>query len=223
MIAAVRAYAGPVAIVDSGEMSAFVTTLAVACGGTHRAVGRNGRGRCYASSTTSRAGVQRSRLGMVSTEDYLGSLEGGKRSGGEPVTLERSPAVAAPVQPAQPAAAAEPEFEQQGFFGLVASRLGDSLDDTRRKLFSTSSSSSSSSSPDGRVTRPRIVVLGSGWAAHALMKTIDTSKFDLVVVSPRNYFVFTPMLASSAVGTVEFRSVCEPIRHEGDSMNYYEA
>jgi len=34
------------------------------------------------------------------------------------------------------------------------------------------------------------------------MKVVDTDKFDVVAISPRPYFVFTPMLASSAVGTV---------------------
>lgn len=33
-----------------------------------------------------------------------------------------------------------------------------------------------------------------------------------MVVSPVNHFVFTPMLASAAVGTVEYRSMTEPIR-----------
>ena len=30
--------------------------------------------------------------------------------------------------------------------------------------------------------RPRLVVLGSGWAAHALIKVIDTEKFRVLVV-----------------------------------------
>ncbi len=44
------------------------------------------------------------------------------------------------------------------------------------------------------------------------MQVIDTDKYDVVCVSPRNHFVFTPMLPSSAIGTVEFRSLLEPIR-----------
>ena len=62
-------------------------------------------------------------------------------------------------------------------------------------------------SPEEEVTRKTIVVLGSGWAAHALMKVADCNKLRLIVVSPSNHFVFTPMLASAAVGTVEFRSM----------------
>uniref|UniRef100_A0A0G4IC18 Uncharacterized protein n=1 Tax=Chromera velia CCMP2878 TaxID=1169474 RepID=A0A0G4IC18_9ALVE len=69
---------------------------------------------------------------------------------------------------------------------------------------------------------PRIVVVGSGWAAHAFIKVIDALKYDVVVVSPRNYFVFTPMLTASSVGTVEYRSITEPIRKANPLVDYYE-
>lgn len=59
--------------------------------------------------------------------------------------------------------------------------------------------------------KPRVVVLGSGWAGCRLMKEIDTKIYDIVCVSPRNHMVFTPLLASTCVGTLEFRSVAEPI------------
>ncbi|KAK4773699.1 hypothetical protein SAY87_028718 [Trapa incisa] len=59
--------------------------------------------------------------------------------------------------------------------------------------------------------KPRVVVLGSGWAGCRLMKGLDTSVYDVVCVSPRNHMVFTPLLASTCVGTLEFRSVAEPI------------
>ncbi|KAK4482735.1 hypothetical protein RD792_009902 [Penstemon davidsonii] len=59
--------------------------------------------------------------------------------------------------------------------------------------------------------KPRVVVLGSGWAGCRLLKDIDTKLYDVVCVSPRNHMVFTPLLASTCVGTLEFRSVAEPI------------
>eukprot|EP00978_Attheya_sp_CCMP212_P029892 scaffold107976_cov51-Attheya_sp.AAC.1 len=61
-------------------------------------------------------------------------------------------------------------------------------------------------------TKKTVVVLGSGWAAHAFLKVADASKFNIIVVSPQNHFVFTPMLASAAVGTVEYRSMTEMVR-----------
>jgi len=39
---------------------------------------------------------------------------------------------------------------------------------------------------------PTLVVLGSGWAAHALLKIVDTTKTRLILISPSNHFVFTP-------------------------------
>ncbi|KAK7387239.1 hypothetical protein VNO78_27874 [Psophocarpus tetragonolobus] len=59
--------------------------------------------------------------------------------------------------------------------------------------------------------KPRVVVLGSGWAGCRLMKGLDPRVYDIVCVSPRNHMVFTPLLASTCVGTLEFRSVAEPI------------
>ncbi|QCE00905.1 NADH dehydrogenase [Vigna unguiculata] len=59
--------------------------------------------------------------------------------------------------------------------------------------------------------KPRVVVLGSGWAGCRLMKGLDPKIYDIVCVSPRNHMVFTPLLASTCVGTLEFRTVAEPI------------
>eukprot|EP01113_Clastostelium_recurvatum_P016884 TRINITY_DN1978_c0_g1_i2.p1 TRINITY_DN1978_c0_g1~~TRINITY_DN1978_c0_g1_i2.p1 ORF type:complete len:760 (-),score=188.22 TRINITY_DN1978_c0_g1_i2:34-2313(-) len=75
--------------------------------------------------------------------------------------------------------------------------------------------------------KPRLVILGSGWAGLSLVKEIDSSKYDVVVISPRNYFLFTPMLASATVGTVELRSIIEPVRRycyrAGANITFYEA
>ena len=70
--------------------------------------------------------------------------------------------------------------------------------------------------------RPRLLVLGSGWAAHALVKIIEADQYRLLVVSPRNYFVFTPMLAASSVGTVEYRSITEPMRAANPTAGFIE-
>jgi len=51
--------------------------------------------------------------------------------------------------------------------------------------------------------RERIVILGTGWGAISFLKAIDTSLYDVTVISPRNYFLFTPMLAGASVGTVD--------------------
>lgn len=60
-----------------------------------------------------------------------------------------------------------------------------------------------------------MVVLGSGWAAMSFIKSWNESlsdKYELVLVSPRNYFVYTPLLPAMCAGTVEERSIVEPVR-----------
>lgn len=65
--------------------------------------------------------------------------------------------------------------------------------------------------PTAKGEKARVVVLGTGWAGSRLMKDIDTTGYEVVCVSPRNHMVFTPLLASTCVGTLEFRSVAEPL------------
>ncbi|KAJ3533123.1 hypothetical protein NMY22_g7464 [Coprinellus aureogranulatus] len=58
-----------------------------------------------------------------------------------------------------------------------------------------------------------LVVLGSGWGATSLLKTMDTTDYNVVVISPKNYFLFTPLLPSVAVGTLSPRSIIQPTRY----------
>jgi NADH dehydrogenase FAD-containing subunit len=58
----------------------------------------------------------------------------------------------------------------------------------------------------------RLVVLGTGFGAFNPVKHLDRD-YAVTVVSPRNHFRFTPLLPSTTVGTIEFRSIIEPIRH----------
>jgi len=60
--------------------------------------------------------------------------------------------------------------------------------------------------------KKRIVILGSGWAAVSILRELDQTAYEVVVVSPRNYFLFTPLLPSVTVGTLDPRSVVESIR-----------
>ncbi|KAK9471467.1 pyridine nucleotide-disulfide oxidoreductase-domain-containing protein [Dipodascopsis tothii] len=60
--------------------------------------------------------------------------------------------------------------------------------------------------------KPRLVILGSGWGAVATLKNLNADDYHITVISPINHFLFTPMLPSATVGTLEFRSLAEPIR-----------
>ncbi|CAN6571713.1 unnamed protein product [Malus baccata var. baccata] len=60
--------------------------------------------------------------------------------------------------------------------------------------------------------KKKVVVLGTGWAGVSFLKNLRSSSYDIEVVSPKNYFMFTPLLPSVTCGTVEARSIVEPIR-----------
>ncbi|KAJ9116178.1 hypothetical protein QFC20_000858 [Naganishia adeliensis] len=58
-----------------------------------------------------------------------------------------------------------------------------------------------------------IVVLGNGWGATSFLKSLDNEDYNVVVISPRNYFLFSPLLPSVTVGTLEARSIIQPTRY----------
>ncbi len=62
----------------------------------------------------------------------------------------------------------------------------------------------------------------SSWSGFVLSRELDKKKFQTVVVSPRSYFVFTPLLASTAVGTLEFRNTLESVRARGKGVEFFQ-
>lgn len=75
--------------------------------------------------------------------------------------------------------------------------------------------------------KKRVVVLGTGWAGTSFLKYLKDPSYDVQVISPRNYFAFTPLLPSVTCGTVEPRSIVEPIRNivrkKNVDVHYWEA
>ena len=63
--------------------------------------------------------------------------------------------------------------------------------------------------------RKKLVILGTGWGGYSVVRKANKKLYDVIVISPRNHFLFTPLLASTTVGTLEFRSIIEPIRNSG--------
>ena len=56
-------------------------------------------------------------------------------------------------------------------------------------------------------------MLGSGWGAISFVKSLnETTQYDVILVSPRNYFLVPPSSPAPATGAVEERSIVEPIR-----------
>ena len=60
--------------------------------------------------------------------------------------------------------------------------------------------------------KPKLVILGTGWGSVGLLKQLNPGDYHVTVVSPSNHFLFTPMLPSATVGTLELRSLVEPVR-----------
>nr|CAB3479940.1 unnamed protein product [Digitaria exilis] len=75
--------------------------------------------------------------------------------------------------------------------------------------------------------RKKVIVLGTGWGGTTFLRNLDTRLYDVQVISPRNYFAFTPLLPSVTSGTVEPRSIVEPIRRilekKGGEIKFWEA
>ncbi|KAL6567442.1 tubulin alpha 1 [Orobanche gracilis] len=102
-------------------------------------------------------------------------------------------------------------FGSRGIWTTPQSQFGQA----ERVVSESDSEYESFKYPTLEATKPgekaRVVVLGSGWAACRFLKGLDTRLYDVVCISPRNHMVFTPLLASTCVGTLEFRSVAEPV------------
>jgi NADH dehydrogenase FAD-containing subunit len=110
---------------------------------------------------------------------------------------------------------------QPPFAAVVASKALEALDEVW--LQEKEKPTGAPAYLGGPPSKERVLVLGSGWGAHAFIDGLDAAKYDCTVVSPRNFFLFTPMLAGAAVGTVEYRSISEPIRSVNPGVGYLEA
>ncbi|ESK97163.1 ndb1 (nad h dehydrogenase b1) [Moniliophthora roreri MCA 2997] len=71
--------------------------------------------------------------------------------------------------------------------------------------------------------KERLVILGSGWGGYEVLRGVDKKRWDVTMVSPNNYFNFTPLLAGCAVGTLELRCAVEPVRKYAPHITSYQA
>ncbi|KAI9250930.1 pyridine nucleotide-disulfide oxidoreductase-domain-containing protein [Phascolomyces articulosus] len=63
-----------------------------------------------------------------------------------------------------------------------------------------------------RIEKPRVVILGGGWGAVAALQELHGDEYNVTLISDNNYFLFTPLLPSATVGTLEMRSLLESLR-----------
>lgn len=60
--------------------------------------------------------------------------------------------------------------------------------------------------------KPKLVVVGGGWGAVSTLQSLSPGDYHVTVVTGETFTTFTPLLPSAAVGTVQVRSLIEPIR-----------
>jgi len=72
---------------------------------------------------------------------------------------------------------------------------------------------------------PATVILGTGWGGYNLAKSLASPSNPITIISPSNHFLFTPLLPSTTVGTLEFRAVQETIKASSFSQHatFYQA
>lgn len=62
-------------------------------------------------------------------------------------------------------------------------------------------------------SKKKLVILGCGWGGVSLLGQLNKEDYDVTVISPTNYFLFTPLLPSATVGTLDIKSLMESIRY----------
>lgn len=71
--------------------------------------------------------------------------------------------------------------------------------------------------------KERVVILGSGWGGYGVSRKLDPQKFSPIVISPRSYFVFTPLLTETASGSLDFSNIVEPVRDPAAQVDFIQA
>ncbi|PYI23056.1 nucleotide-binding domain-containing protein [Aspergillus violaceofuscus CBS 115571] len=71
--------------------------------------------------------------------------------------------------------------------------------------------------------KPRVVILGSGWGGYNLSRKLSPAHFTPTIISPRSYFVFTPLLTDTAGGSLDFSHIVEPVRDRHAKVDFIQA
>ncbi|GBF61050.1 external alternative NAD(P)H-ubiquinone oxidoreductase B1 [Trichophyton mentagrophytes] len=96
------------------------------------------------------------------------------------------------------------------------------------RRFATLTGNSTGGSParptgNPSTTAERVVILGSGWGGYTLSRKLSAIKFSPTVISPRSYFVFTPLLTDAAIGSLDFSEIVEPVRDRYTKVHFIQA
>lgn len=98
---------------------------------------------------------------------------------------------------------------------LAAEGFPQSVTDSDAGLFTSSSKSELVLEVPPKAGRPRVLVLGTGWASASFLQALTPEQaqlYDITVISMRNFFLYTPLLPTCTMGSIEERSIVTPIR-----------
>lgn len=73
------------------------------------------------------------------------------------------------------------------------------------------------------MSKPHLVIIGSGWAGFYLASYISTDIYDITIISPRRTSAYTPLLASAACGLFNFYLAEEPVRSKSRKFKFVKA
>ncbi|CAG7924681.1 unnamed protein product [Penicillium olsonii] len=71
--------------------------------------------------------------------------------------------------------------------------------------------------------KERVVILGSGWGGYTLSRRLSPKNYSPLIISPRSYFVFTPLLTDAASGSLDFSNIVEPVRDPRAKVDFIQA
>ncbi len=72
--------------------------------------------------------------------------------------------------------------------------------------------------------KEKIDVLGWGWGGYRILGDLRLKDHrELVSVSTSTHFLFTPLLSTVTVGTLESRNILEPVRVLRNDFTFYQA
>lgn len=93
---------------------------------------------------------------------------------------------------------------------------------TTRPTLAIQAGHSAAISPSDK-NRERVIILGSGWGGYGFSRKLSPDSFAPVVISPRSYFVFTPLLTDAASGSLDFSNIVEPVRDSNAQVDFFQA
>ena len=81
----------------------------------------------------------------------------------------------------------------------------------------------STAAPGDKSAREKVIVLGSGWGRYTFSRQLSEKLHSCTIVSPRSYFVFTPLLTETAAGNLDFSSIVEQLRDPKSKIDFIQA